>query len=194
MLRDRGHPLFHFPGNAARALGRGVAWHAEERRPRPARRARFGKPARPGLRSGGHCQPGPGHRARDGWLAPADAEALLGAYGVVVPRSVLVRTPDEAGGRQLSGCPVVVKVAAAVHKTDVGGVVVGGDDPGGGGPGSPGHAGRPGSAGMAELAGEFLVQEQVGGGPRDDRRVQPRPVARANGRRWSRRPARRGAR
>ena len=160
VLRAAGIPSFVFPENAARALGRSVAWHEGRAQPR-----------RVTLGSGTHglpVRPLPaeaGQRARDGWLATADAEALIGAYGVVVPRSVHVRTPGEAEAAMAElGCPVVVKVAAAIHKTDVGGVRLGLTTPAAAAQAVRAIRADLGSAGMAELAGELLVQEQVGAG------------------------------
>jgi acyl-CoA synthetase (NDP forming) len=65
-----------------------------------------------------------------GW---ADAEAageLLAAYGIAAARSRLVRTPAQAAAAQAElGGPVAVKIAAAIHKSDVGGVAHGIDSP-----------------------------------------------------------------
>jgi acyl-CoA synthetase (NDP forming) len=104
-------------------------------------------------------------RAHDGWLVPADAEALLGAYGIAVPRSLPVRTPDEAAAAQAElGCPVVVKVAAAIHKSDVGGVRLGVTTPAGAAQAARSVRADLQAAGMAELAEDLLVQEQIGTG------------------------------
>jgi acyl-CoA synthetase (NDP forming) len=104
-------------------------------------------------------------RARDGWLATADAELLLGAYGIAVPRSVLVRTPSQAAAAQADlGGPVVVKVAAAIHKSDVGGVRLGVSSPAAAANAFRGVRADLEAAGLAELAGEILVQEQLGAG------------------------------
>jgi acyl-CoA synthetase (NDP forming) len=168
-LRDAGIPAYTFPENAARALGRGVAWHeTRSRRPRPAgAREASSHAGTPQVQARAvEWSLGPARqRARNGWLAPADAEALLGAYGIAVPRSVLVRTADEAATAQLElGCPVVVKVAAAVHKSDVGGVRLGVTTPAAAAQAVRAVQADLLAAGMAELAGEFLVQEQVGVG------------------------------
>ena len=168
-LREAGIPAFMFPENAARALGRSVAWHE--------RRGRWSHPAPTGDASSSVGTP-QAHgraiewslglarqRAHDGWLAPADAEALLGAYGIAVPRSIPVRTPDEAAAAQVElGCPVVVKVAAAIHKSDVGGVRLGLTTPAGAAQAARSVRADLQAAGMAELAEELLVQEQIGTG------------------------------
>ncbi|MGA3221291.1 MAG: acetate--CoA ligase family protein, partial [Acidimicrobiales bacterium] len=160
VLREAGIPSFVFPENAARALGRSVAWY--ERRARShdvtVGRDTHGPLPRPFLVQARE-------RARDGWLATADAEALLGAYGIAVPRSVHVRTPGEAEAALAElGCPVVLKVAAAIHKSDVGGVRLGVTTPAAAAQAVRAIRADLRSAGMAELADELLVQEQVDAG------------------------------
>jgi acetate---CoA ligase (ADP-forming) subunit beta len=64
----------------------------------------------------------------DGWVLEPDAKRLFKIAGFEVPRFVLARTPDEAilfAGE--IGYPVVAKVVSPriLHKSDVGGVVVG---------------------------------------------------------------------
>jgi acyl-CoA synthetase (NDP forming) len=160
VLREAGIPSFVFPENAARALGRSVAWH--ERRSRltgviTAREAH--RPAAQALLV--HAA----RRAREGWLETADAEALLAAYGIAVPRSIRVRTAGEAEAAQAElGGTVVLKVAAAIHKTDVGGVRLGVTTPAAAAKAVQAIRADLGAAGMAELGAEILVQEQVEAG------------------------------
>ena len=61
-----------------------------------------------------------------GWAGAGAAAQLLAAYGIPAARSRLVRTPAQAAAAQaeLAG-PVAVKIAAAIHKSDVGGVALG---------------------------------------------------------------------
>ena len=159
-LAEAGIPAYVFPENAARALARSIAWQDEHRR-RPARAAVSGS-SRPAAEV---SLTEAARRARDGWLSTADSEALLGAYGIAVPRSIRVRTPDEAGKAQAElGCSVVVKVAAAIHKSDVGGVRVGVVTPAAAADAVRSIAADLGAAGLAGATGEFLVQEQVLGG------------------------------
>jgi acetate---CoA ligase (ADP-forming) len=97
-----------------------------------------------------------------GWADAKTAGELVAAYGISAARSRLVRTPAEAAAAQAElGGPVVVKIAAAIHKSDVGGVALGIDSP---------HAAAEAvtairaivtEAGIAEHAAEFLVQEQI---------------------------------
>jgi len=63
-----------------------------------------------------------------GWLQPADAEAVLRAYGIRTAVSTTVSTRDEAIAAAADiGGPVVVKVIApsVLHKSDVGGIALG---------------------------------------------------------------------
>jgi acetate---CoA ligase (ADP-forming) len=99
------------------------------------------------------------------WLTAAEAEGLLRAYGVPLARSRVVSTADEAASTQEEfGVPVAVKVAAPIHKADVGGVVLGLATP---------EAAREAverihaslvEAGLEQHAGSYLVQEMVGDG------------------------------
>jgi len=160
-LRDVGVPSFAFPENAARALVRAIAW--QERRERPA-----AKVIRPDVDADGVGRllvAAAARRARDGWLKTLDAQALLVAYGIGVARSMVVRTPEEAASAQIEiGGKVVVKLASAVHKSDLGGVRLGVT--------TPDAASRAvlairtdlESAGIGEAALELLVQEQVESG------------------------------
>ena len=85
-LREAGIASFSFPENAARALGRSITWQEWRRRP-------AGRVLRPEVDQGRAAQiaAAGGLRSRDGWLAEADAEALLGAYGIAVARARRVR-------------------------------------------------------------------------------------------------------
>jgi acyl-CoA synthetase (NDP forming) len=64
----------------------------------------------------------------DGWVLEPDAKRLFRLAGFDVPRLTLARTPEEANrfAREI-GYPVVAKVVSprVLHKSDVGGVVVG---------------------------------------------------------------------
>ncbi len=66
-----------------------------------------------------------------GWIMEPEAKRLLALAGVAVPDFSLAKTPAEARATaDRIGYPVVAKVvsAAIVHKSDVGGVVVGIED------------------------------------------------------------------
>ena len=64
----------------------------------------------------------------EGWVLEPQAKRLFSLAGLVVPRFVFARTVDEATGfsREI-GYPVVAKIVSPkiLHKSDVGGVVVG---------------------------------------------------------------------
>ncbi len=101
-------------------------------------------------------------RPDGGWAEAAAAEEHFAAYGIPAVRTRRVRTQSEAAAAQAElGGPVVVKVAAPIHKSDVGAVALGID--------SPQEAAEVlgriraalAAAGLGEEAGEFLVQEQV---------------------------------
>lgn len=66
------------------------------------------------------------------WLMEPQAKELLLAYGLPVTRFVWARTKDEAfAGAEKIGYPLVAKIVSpdVVHKSDVGGIVVGVRDP-----------------------------------------------------------------
>ncbi len=158
-LSDVRVPIFAYPEQAAKALGRVATW--SEWRGRPT--GRVVTPA--GIDS---------HRAREvvdrargeqldgGWLDAASALELLEAYGIATVRSQVVHTPEEAHDVQARwGVTVVVKVAAAIHKSDVGGVVVGVESPSAAAEAVRTIIASMTRAGAADNANEFLVQEQI---------------------------------
>ena len=158
-LHAAGIPSFTAPENAARALSRAIAWDARRRRPE-------GKVPQPAFdveqaRKIVNADPG----TADEWLDTVTVDALLEACGIASVRSRLVSTPEEAEQAQVAfGGTVVVKAAAAIHKSDVGGVRTGvatGAD--------AAAAVRTIRAALAEVglpdaARKFLVQEQVDSG------------------------------
>jgi len=158
-LSEAGIPVFTRPEQATAALGHIARW--AEWRARPAGHV----VTPPGI------DPGRGRavtntvlagRPAGGWADAKAAGELLAAYGISAARSRLVRTPAQAAAAQAElGGPVVVKIAAAIHKSDVGGVTLGVDSP---------HAAAEAvtairailtEAGIAEHAAEFLIQEQI---------------------------------
>ena len=178
-LADAGIPNFRFPEDAARALGR-VAAHSRWRsRPlgsvvRPdgmeVDRAREivdaaiaatapeppdGPPATTGPDSG---------RGRGTWLGQAEAQALLAAYGIPLATSRIARSRDEAADAQraIDG-PVAIKVAAPIHKTDVGGIELDLTSPAEAAAAVDRLSERLETAGLADHAGSWLVQEMASG-------------------------------
>jgi acetate---CoA ligase (ADP-forming) len=158
-LAEAGIPVFTYPEEAAAALGRIARW--AEWRARPAGHV----VTPPGI------DPGAGRTVVDGVLASqpgggwASAEAaaqLLAAYGIPAARSRLVRTPDQAAAAQAElGGPVAVKIGAAIHKSDVGGVALGLTTPQAAADAVSAIRARLSEAGLAGQAAEFLVQEQI---------------------------------
>lgn len=132
-LAESGVPAFGFPEDAARALGR-VARYAEWRAAPlgnvvdvtdgdvGAARAVVGE-ALPAPSEAASDEGGEGDGA---WLDAEQTERLLDAFGIATARSGIARSPEEAASLQAAfAAPVAVKVAAPVHKTDVGGVRLG---------------------------------------------------------------------
>ena len=119
-------PAYLFPESAAAALAR-VVLHGEWRA-RPAGRVPWFADARAGdarqiverAAAGG-----------GGWLAPADAQAVVRAFGISVAELVPVATEEEAlGAAGQMGYPVVLKAhgPTLLHKSDAGAVRIGIDD------------------------------------------------------------------
>ncbi|HSM02910.1 MAG TPA: GNAT family N-acetyltransferase [Acidimicrobiia bacterium] len=118
-------PIYEFPEPAARALARAVQYSEWRRRPEgeviefedvdtDAARAVVDE-ALDRLGDGG-------------WLEPAEAEAVLRAYGIktAVSRTVTTAGDAVAAAEEIGG-PVVLKVIApsVLHKSDVGGIALG---------------------------------------------------------------------
>jgi acyl-CoA synthetase (NDP forming) len=112
-----GHGGFEYPESAARALGLAAQRAAWLRRPAG---------TTPELEVDAARGRAIVDDAAEGWLSPADARALLEAYGIPVVGERHAETPDEAAQAATElGLPVVVKTAAAgAHKTESGGVVL----------------------------------------------------------------------
>ncbi len=189
-LAEANIPSFAFPESAARAMGRIARYAAWRRRPlgHPVepddldrdQARRIVDAALSSTGTDGQRAIGTSHARTAGevtgdtaatpsgegrWLSSEEAEGLLSAYGVPLARSRVVATADEAAAAQEEfGRPVAVKVAAAIHKADVGGVKLGLSTP---------DAARAAvesirtaliEAGMEQHADSYLVQEMVGDG------------------------------
>ena len=118
-------PTFAFPEQAAIAAARAVEY--ERWRTRPHGAVPEFPDTRPDEASAiiaTALERGPG------WLAPAEVEAVLSCYGIPIVATRIARTPEEAGERASElERPLVLKVVGPLHKTDVGGVVLGLRDP-----------------------------------------------------------------
>ena len=158
-LSSAGIPAFTYPEQAAAALGQIARW--AEWRARPAGHVVTppGIDPRRGRALVGKIlasQPG------GGWASAEAAAQLLAAYGIPAARSRLVRTPAEAAAAQAElGGPVVVKIAAAIHKSDVGGVALGISTPQAASQAVTAIRAALAEAGLAGQARKFLVQEQI---------------------------------
>jgi acyl-CoA synthetase (NDP forming) len=151
--------VFTRPEQAAAALGRIARWAEWRARPAghvvtpPGIDPGRGRAVINGMLAG---QPG------GGWADAKTAGELLAAYGISTARSRLVRTPAQAAAAQAEfGGPVAVKIAAAIHKSDVGGVALGIDSPQAAAEAVTAIRAIVAEAGVAEHAAEFLVQEQI---------------------------------
>jgi acetate---CoA ligase (ADP-forming) len=161
-LSEAGIPVFTYPEEAAAALGHIARWAEWRARPAghvvtpPGIDPGAGRAVVEGVLTG---QPG------GGWASAEAAVGLLAAYGIPAARSRLVRTPGQAAAAQaeLAG-PVVVKIAAAIHKSDVGGVALGITTPQAAADAITAIRTRLSEADLAGQAAEFLVQEQIGDG------------------------------
>jgi acetate---CoA ligase (ADP-forming) len=186
-LADAELPSYAFPEDAARALGRVAqyaSWrsdpHGDVIRPDGIDADRAREVIERALSGGGgtleaaagdaaerekitetaHDETGEGV-----WLSAGDAEELLTAYGVRLARSALVSTPEEAADAQREiGAPVAVKLAAPIHKSDVGGIRLDLDDPEAAAAAVREMRDGLEDRGLGEYADSFLVQEMADGG------------------------------
>ena len=159
MLHAAGIPSFTSPENAARALARAIAWDDRRRRPEgkiPQSAVDVGR-----ARSIVNADPS----TAEVWLDTASVAAVLEACGIPTVRSRLVSTPEEAEAAQLAfGGTVVVKAAAAIHKSDVGGVHTGVATGAGAAAAVRTIRAALVAAGFPDAARKFLVQEQIDSG------------------------------
>ncbi len=123
---ERSIPSYSFPESAALALTR-AANYGQWRERDPGIEARLEPESAEAMRTvieRALERLGP----TGGWLESSEVEALLEAAGLRFPRSIVVPTADAAGrAAEKLGGPVVVKVISpsALHKSDVGGVILG---------------------------------------------------------------------
>jgi acetate---CoA ligase (ADP-forming) len=145
-LLESGIASFGYPESAARALGL-VAERAEWLR-RPAGTV----PELDGIDA--DAARAVVETSGEGWLAPAQARALLEAYGIPLVAERTAASADEAvAAAQEIGYPVVVKTAAAgAHKTETGGVAL-----------DLGDAGQVREA-VERIGGPVIVQQFLKGG------------------------------
>ncbi len=118
-------PLYTFPESAAHALAAAVRYHEWRSRPEGeyVRHDDVDRAAAESIVRRALASMGPD----GGWLGSADLERLLGLYGIPTAGDVVVTSADEAvaAAAGLDGPAVLKVVAPGVHKSDVGGVVLG---------------------------------------------------------------------
>jgi acetyl coenzyme A synthetase (ADP forming)-like protein len=162
-LEEAGIPTFQFPEDAARAMGR-VAAHAQWRS------TPLGEVVRPdGMdvdRARAIVEAAVEAAPDDTgvWLTQAQAEEVLDAYGVPRARSRIVATPEEAADVQREfATPVAIKVAAPIHKTDVGGIELDLDSPDEAAAAVTALTERLEAAGLGDHTDAWVVQEMADG-------------------------------
>jgi acetyl coenzyme A synthetase (ADP forming)-like protein len=125
-------PTFPFPENAARALAR-VVRHGEWLQRDPGDIPSFGDADVEGAKMIVADAVARIGDDEGGWLEPDEVVAVLGSFGIELPVSKVTADPEAAvaAAREIGG-PVALKVISerALHKSDVGGVLLGveGDD------------------------------------------------------------------
>jgi acetyl coenzyme A synthetase (ADP forming)-like protein len=154
-------PSYSFPENAARALAAAVKYGRWRSRPRGAATAldpAACEQARRIVERALAGQQGPR------WLDPEDVQALLAAAGIPVAASVVVPAEQATAAAEAMGYPLVAKAVAPglLHKTDVGGVVLGLDSPASTAEAVKGLRERIAAAGYALTA--VQLQREVRGG------------------------------
>ena len=122
LLREARIPSFDFPEDAAQALGR-ICRYADWRRAPLGNVVEVSNVDENAVRAVIDAALLDTDAA---WLTAAATEKVLKAYRISTARSKVVRTADEAAQAQaeFSG-PTAVKLAAVMHKTDLGGVRLG---------------------------------------------------------------------
>ena len=114
-------PVYAFPENAARALGRAAAYASWRAQP-PALPWSFEDIRVDEARA--ICRQALDARG-DGWLSSDEVRAVLGAFGLTLASGTLAHSEDEAASAARAiGFPVAAKLASrtVTHKTDAGGV------------------------------------------------------------------------
>lgn len=165
-LVDASIPVYPFPEEAARAIGRAARWSAwRSRTPEePVRPAGIDEPrARAVVRQA--LQRDVPDDDPSLWMTTSEATELLDAYGVPLAESRFVSDAAAAADAQRAfDAPVAVKVDAPIHKTDVGGVVLGCKTPEEAAEAVEQIAESLQQADQRDYAGGYLVQKMIEGG------------------------------
>ncbi len=126
VLRDADIPTFMFPEDAVAALGRVARYSQWRRRPQ----GRVVEVDDADVDAARAVVDSELSASDDTWLGPQPTTRLLAAFGIETAGYRHVHTPETAAAAHAElGVPVAVKLAAATHKRDVGGVRLGLDDP-----------------------------------------------------------------
>jgi acetyl coenzyme A synthetase (ADP forming)-like protein len=117
-------PSYSFPENAARALAAAERYGRWRARPR-GQRLSLDPPARAAIRE--VIERAISGRDEPVWLEVDDVETVLRAAGIAPAESRRVRVDEAEAAAEVMGYPLVAKAVAPglVHKSDVGGVVLG---------------------------------------------------------------------
>jgi acetyl coenzyme A synthetase (ADP forming)-like protein len=154
--RIEGHPpLYRFPESAMRALGRMCRYAEWKRRPIE---------AVPELADVDDDAVGRVIGRADGWIDPDAVRAVLDAYRLpIVPQQSATSERDVGAAGRAVGFPCVLKAAGKrlVHKSDVGGVVLGIRDEAALVAAVKDMRGRVAAAGRAADLEGFVVQKQL---------------------------------
>jgi acetate---CoA ligase (ADP-forming) len=162
-LAHAGIPTFAFPEAAARALGRVSRYARWRRRPLGDLVEPDGIDREAGRRSVDAALEGIPSDGR--WLSSEEAAAVMAAYGIPLARSHLVTTPEEgAAAYEDLGGTVAVKLAAPIHKADVGGITLGLQSPREVAKAITEMQASLTEQGLGHHADGFLVQEMISGG------------------------------
>ncbi len=160
VLSDASIPTFTYPEDAAAALGHVARWSEWRARPAGVVVTPSGIDSRRGRVIVDETRRGSGE-----WVDTTTAEQLLAAYGIPTVRTRRVRTPEDAAAAQIElGGSVALKIAAPIHKTDVGGVALDINNPQGAADALVAIRAALTDAGHPDYAQEFLVQDQVSDG------------------------------
>ena len=120
-------PVYEFPENAARALGKVVSYARWRETPLGMPRE-FSDVSANAARA--VCQAVVASRGQD-WLTEEEMRRVLAAYGVTLAPTAFAKTPEVAAeAAEAMGFPVVAKLVSSqvTHKSDLGGVLLNLDD------------------------------------------------------------------
>jgi acetyltransferase len=165
VLHQAGLASFETPADAARAIAHLAGWaRAQQALQRvPANRSEDVKGERETVSTILRQAAGEGRRM----LTEVEAKAVLAAYGIAVPETLVATTPEAveqaASGLLRHSRKIVVKLHSRVitHKSDLGGVILDIETPGAARDAAETIAGRLHAAGMHKALDGFAVQPMI---------------------------------